>query len=112
MITPPSTGRRNVARSAQAVCAIVRAETRVGADLEFEALLGDLAHRVRAEEPGCNAYVVSRMLGSRQHFAVHARFASWRAFARHAETEHLTRLLPRLTALLAAPISLEIFFEV
>jgi quinol monooxygenase YgiN len=94
------------------VCAIVRAETRPGADEEFEALLRDLAHRVCAEEKGCVSYVVTRPLGSREHFAVHARFSDWTAFKDHAETEHLKRVMPRMTALLASPVSMEIFFEV
>jgi quinol monooxygenase YgiN len=51
-------------------------------------------------------------MGSRRHFVVHARFVDWRAFQRHAETPHFNRMLPRLTALLAAPVSMEIFLEV
>jgi quinol monooxygenase YgiN len=95
-----------------AVCAVVRAETRNGADTEFAALLSDLAHQVRAEEDGCKSYVVTRAMGSPEHFAVHAHFADWRAFEEHAETAHLKRLLPRINALLAAPIAMEIFLEV
>jgi quinol monooxygenase YgiN len=95
-----------------AICAIVRAETRDGAGAEFMALLSDLAHRVRAEEERCVSYVVTRAMGSPQHFAVHARFADWTAFEDHAETAHLKRLLPRINALLASPIAMEIYLEV
>jgi len=95
-----------------AVCAVVRAETHEGHDEEVEALLKDLAYRVRAEEQGCFSYVVTRSMGSRRHFAVHARFADMDAFNSHADTEHLKRALPRLNALLASPISMEIFFTV
>lgn len=98
--------------SGGAVCAVVRAETRPGADEQFEALLQDLAFRVRAEEPACLSYVVTRLMGSRALFAVHARFSDWDAFKAHPETDHVSRMLPRLNALLAAPLSLEIFFEV
>ena len=90
----------------------MRAETRPGSDKEFEALLRDLAYQVRSEEPGCAAYVVTRMIGSRNHFAVHARFEDMDAFNGHAETEHLQAAMPRLTALLTAPVSMEIFFAV
>lgn len=96
----------------RAVCAVLRAETRQGADAEFAALLDDLAHRVRTEEPGCDSYVATRAMGSLAHFAVHARFTDWDAFERHADTEHFRRLMPRLTALLAAPVSMELFLEV
>lgn len=96
----------------KAVCAIVRAKTHAGLDEEFEAQLRDLAFHVDADEDACTSYVITRALGSRDEFAVHARFTNWRAFQQHAETAHLSRALPRLTALLARPVSLEIFFEV
>jgi quinol monooxygenase YgiN len=89
----------------------MRIECREGLDEEFEALLGDLAHLVRADEPSCESYVVTRAMGSRSHFAIHARFADWLSFERHAETTHLRRLMPRLTALMAGPMAMEIFLE-
>ena len=94
------------------MCAVMRAETRPGSDEEFEALMRDLAFQVRSEEPGCAAYVVTRMIGSRNHFAVHARFDDMAAFNGHAATEHLQAAMPRLNALLTAPVSMEIFFAV
>lgn len=95
----------------EAVCVIIRAQSRVGADEEVASLLAQLATRVRTDEPACKSYVVTRMMGSSEHFAVHARFSSWDAFNAHAETPHLSRVLPRLTALLATPISMELFLE-
>jgi quinol monooxygenase YgiN len=95
-----------------AVCAIVRAQSRDGLGVEFAALLSDLAYSVRDDEDGCTSYVVTRMMGSPEHFAIHARFRDWRAFEQHAETPHLTRLMPRISAMLAAPFSMEIFLEV
>lgn len=94
------------------VCVVMRAETKQGEDEEFEALLSDFAHSVRAEETGCRSYVVTRELGSRQHFAVHMRFTNWQSFERHAETPHMDRALPRLSARLVAPWQMEIFMEV
>lgn len=105
------TAREVNARSNSGVCAIMRAEVRSGRDEEFAALLGDLAHQVRADESGCTSYVVTRMMGSPNHFAVHAQFRDWRAFEGHADTEHLARIMPRLVAMLAAPLSMEIFVE-
>lgn len=95
-----------------AICAVMRVETRDGVGPEFSSLLSDLAHRVRAEEDGCTSYFVTRAMGSPQHFAVHARFQNWAAFEGHAETPHLKRVLPRINALLASPIALELYLEV
>jgi quinol monooxygenase YgiN len=105
----PVSGKR--ARASEAVCVILRAEARVGADENLAKQLAVLARDVRAKEAGCTSYIVTRMMGSREHFAVHAHFSSWSAFNTHAETSHLTRVLPRLAPLLATPISMEIFLE-
>lgn len=103
----------NLQKQPQAeVCAVVRVEARRGLGPEFAALLSDLAHKVRAEEDGCTSYVVTHVMGSPQHYAVHARFQSWEAFEGHAETPHLKRLLPRIKAMLAAPIAMELYLEV
>lgn len=102
---------RRSAPETAGVCVLIRAEAKPGSDEEFAKLLDELANDVRADEPGCTNYVVTRMMGSHEHFAVHARFASWDAFNAHAETPHLVRVLPRLTALMATPISMEIFLE-
>ena len=112
MWAEPIKFRRADAPSRRPVCVTVRSETRDGAADEFEALLKDLAFSVEADEPGCTSYVLTRQMGSHRHFVVHARFIDWRAFQRHAETPHFNRMLPRLTALLAAPVSMEIFLEV
>lgn len=93
------------------VCVIARAEVRSGAGGQLAALLSDLAHSVRSEEAGCTSYAVTRPIGSSSHFAVHARFTDWRAFESHAETVHMKSALPRISALLAAPVALEIFLE-
>lgn len=95
-----------------AVCAIVRVETLSGKSAEFAAILSDLAHRVRNEEDGCTSYLVTRVMGSTDHFAVHAQFEDWAAFKGHADTPHLKRALPRINALLAAPIAMELYLEV
>jgi quinol monooxygenase YgiN len=112
MWAEPIKFRRAAAPAARSVCAVVRAETKPGAEDEFEALLRDLAFHIDADEAGCAAYVVTREMGSLSRFAVHARFVDWRAFQRHGETPHFNRALPRLTALMATPVSLEIFLEV
>jgi quinol monooxygenase YgiN len=99
------------ARAPQGVCAIIRAEAKPGAGAKLKWLLAELAQDVRASEEGCASYVVTHTIGAPRHFAVLAHFTSWEAFEAHAETQHLTRVLPELTALLAAPISMEIFLE-
>jgi quinol monooxygenase YgiN len=111
-LAEPQSKRATIAQDGRAVCAVLRAETLQGADAEFAALISDLAHAVRTDEPGCSSYVVTRAMGSKAHFAVHARFADWDAFEDHADTAHLKRLMPRLSALLAQPLSMEIFLEV
>mgnify|MGYP000846229771 CR=1 FL=1 len=108
----PSSYRLAAPSVARGVCAVLRAETHPGLDEEFAALMRDFAYEVRDGEVGCDSYVVTRMIGSRNHFAVHAQFADMDAVERHAETSHMARAMPRLNALLATPISMEIFVAV
>ncbi len=109
---PEPRTRAALAPQSKAVCAIFRAETRQGADEEFASLIADLAWHVRNEEPACEAYVVTRAMGSSKHFAIHTRFDDWHAFEAHADTPHMAKLMPRLSALLVAPLTLEIYREV
>jgi quinol monooxygenase YgiN len=95
-----------------ALCVTVRAEATPGLDHEFERMLCELADQVRALEKGCASYAATRAMGSRTHFAVHARFTGWIALHRHAQTPHMKQALPLLTALMVSPMSLEIFMEV
>jgi len=110
-LAEPSRAQAALAPQVGNVCAILRAETRAGRDEDFAAVMSDLAHHVRADEPGCESYVVTRAMGSPAHFAIHARFKDWRAFEAHADTAHLSRLMPRLNSLLVAPMAMEIFLE-
>lgn len=112
MWAEPIKFRRADAPTKRPVCVTVRGEASEGAQDEVEALLKDLAYAVDVDEPGCTSYVLTRQMGSHRILVVHARFVDWRAFRRHAETPHFNRMLPRLTPLLAAPVSMEIFLEV
>jgi quinol monooxygenase YgiN len=100
-----------IAPRSRGVCAVMRAQIKPGFADQFESLLNDFAFKVLAEERGCTSYVATRQMGGDNQFAVHARFAGWHSFQRHALTAHMKRALPRLNALLAAPVSLEIFIE-
>jgi len=108
----PSSYQLGARADARSICAVLKAETHPGFDEEFEALMRDFAYQVRDGEIGCDSYVVTRMMGSRNHFAVHAQFSNLDAFERHADTLHMAKAMPRLSALLAAPISMEIFLAV
>lgn len=109
-------GAQRAARPAQAVrpavCLIARAEAHKGDEAEVADLLSDLADDIRTDEPGCLSYTVTRALGSRTHFAVHAHFENMRAFQRHGLTRHMKRTMADLKARLATPVSLEVFLEI
>lgn len=100
------------ARSETKVCLLVRGEARPGADEDVERILAGFAEQVRAGEPGCRSYFITRAVGSRLHFVAHARFDGWIALRRHAASAHMQAMLPHLMANLAAPVSLEVFLEV
>lgn len=109
---PEPSPRSALAPQLNGVCAIFKAVTKQGADEDFALLISDLAYHVRNEEPGCQSYVVTRAMGSPRHFVIHTRFDDWQAFEAHADTQHMAKLMPRLSALLVAPLAMEIFLEV
>lgn len=94
-----------------AVCLVVRAEARDGAEERVGKLLREFAYQVRNDELGCDSYTVTRLIGADAHFAAHARFIDFDSFRAHGETEHLESLLERLTPHLASPFAMEIYFE-
>lgn len=100
------------ARADQTICVVLRAETHPGREGEFLRLVGEFARKVREHEPDCLSYSITRVLGAKEHFAVHARFRGWQPLEAHAETPHLNAAMPRLMALLASAVSMEIFLEV
>jgi len=100
------------ARHAGAVCVVARLEADVAGAATLERVLGRLAAAVAGDEPRCTSFYVTRPIGAPLHFAVHARFTDWAAFKAHAETAHMTHALAGIRPALAAPMALEIFFEI
>jgi quinol monooxygenase YgiN len=94
------------------VCLIVRAEAKAGQEERVEKLLREFAYQVRNEELGCDSYTVTRMIGSDNFFAAHARFIDFEAFRAHGETDHMHSIMARLSPHLATPFAMEIYSEV
>lgn len=100
---------KHAVTEARVVCVLLHYAGKEHSERDLRALLADFVEQARGEEPGVLSYVVTQALGSATHFVVHAQFSDWSAFEAHAETQHMRRFLPRLTALLAAPISMELY---
>jgi len=97
------------ASGTRVVCVLLHYAGREDAEQSLRSLLSEFVHQASNEEPGLLSYVVTQAMGLSNHFVVHAQFVDWSAFEAHAETPHMQRFLPRLKALLAAPISMELF---
>lgn len=112
-VTGPDVRRdkRAPPRAGACLCVLLRAEAKPGAQDELMALWSDFAFQAREDEAECLSYVLTHELGSPTHFAAHVRFADLAAFERHAEAPHLARALRRIHALLATPITIELFLE-
>lgn len=107
-LAQPRTSKRT-ATGPRLVCALLHYAGRDDVEHDLRSLLAEFVHEASSEEPGLLSYVVTQAMGSSTHFVVHAQFTDWGAFEAHAETQHMQRFLPRLTALLAAPISMELY---
>jgi quinol monooxygenase YgiN len=111
-LAQPGISGRIAAQQARVVCVLLHYVGKANEEASLHALLAAFARDACNEEPGLLSYVVSQAMGSASHFVVHAQFIDWSAFEAHAETAHMRRLLPQLTALLGAPISMELFLGV
>src|SRR5574338_553296 len=108
-LAQPRTSRRMAAAHARTMCVLLHYAGKPESEQVLGALLTDFARRASEEEAGLLSYVVTQAMGSATHFVVHAHFSDWDAFEAHAETQHMQTLLPPLTELLAAPISMELY---
>jgi quinol monooxygenase YgiN len=87
---------------------LVQLKLRPGAGPEFERLVGELIAEVRAKEPGCVYYSLSKVAGSDTDYWMIEHFASREAFDIHSKAEHFLSVMPKTLPLLdGAPIMID-----
>lgn len=78
-----------------------------GKQAEFEAAMGALIAQVRAQEPGCTLYALTRKKGSTTTYVMMERYASQADLDAHGKTAYFQAAMPKLGACLAGPPQLD-----
>lgn len=80
---------------------------REGKEAEFEAVFADLTAKVKANEPGCLLYQLTRSRDEAGAYKVMEMYASPEALKHHGGTDYFRAAGPALGACLAAPPQIE-----
>lgn len=67
-----------------------------GKNAEFEAIFTDLAKQVKANEPGCVAYQLTKSRTDPQTYKVLELYADQAALAAHGQTEYFKAAQPKM----------------
>ncbi|HQP20358.1 MAG TPA: putative quinol monooxygenase, partial [Phenylobacterium sp.] len=67
-----------------------------GKNAEFEAIFTDLAAQVKANEPGCVAYQLTKSRTDPQTYKVLELYADQAALAAHGQTEYFKAAQPKM----------------
>lgn len=78
-----------------------------GKNAEFEAIFADLAAQVRANEPGCHFYQLTRARDNGQVYRVLECYADQAALDAHGKTDYFRAAGPKLGPCLAAAPAVE-----
>ena len=82
------------------VVAILRIKP--GREQEFEAIFGELAEKVRANEPGSQLYKLFRSQTEKSTYVAMEICADAEALKIHQQSDHVRAVMPKLEVLLAA----------
>lgn len=89
------------------VCLIATLNVQDGKSGDFEQLMADLTRKVRAEEPGCIAYQLTKSRTEAHTYKVLEVYKDQAARAAHGQSAHFQAAFPAIRAVLAGPPSTE-----
>src|ERR1700681_3529733 len=94
-----------------AITLIARIKAKQGSEGQLEEAFHDMIKKVRAEEPGCQAYVLHKSNQDPTQFVWYEVYADQAAFDGHRKTPHMRELGGRIKDLLDAPVQAEVLTE-
>jgi quinol monooxygenase YgiN len=80
---------------------VVTLTVKEGSQAAFEAAMGELIPQVRAHEPGCLLYSLTRKKGSTTEYVMMEQYKSQADIDHHGATPYFKDALPKLGACLA-----------
>jgi quinol monooxygenase YgiN len=94
-----------------AVTLIARIKAKSGCENDLEAAFRDMIKKVRAAEPGCQAYVLHKANQDPTQFVWYELYADQAAFDNHRKTEHMKEMGARIKDLLDGRPQVEMLTE-
>jgi quinol monooxygenase YgiN len=93
------------------VTLIARIKAKQGSESQLEQAFHDMIKKVRAAEPGCQAYILHKANDDPTQFVWYETYADQAAFDNHRKTEHMKEMGGRIANLLDGRPQVEMLTE-
>jgi quinol monooxygenase YgiN len=103
----PNSGQENP----MSVTLIAKIKAKPGSEKALEEAFRDMIKKVRAAEPGCQAYILHRSPKDGTQFTWYETYTDQAAFDNHRKTEHMKEMGGRIKDLLDGPTQIEFLEE-
>ena len=95
-----------------AVTLIAKIKAKAGSENDLEAAFRDMIKKVRAAEPGCQAYVLHKSNQDPTQFVWYEIYQDQAAFDNHRKTDHMKEMGNRIKDLLDGRPQVEMLTEI
>jgi quinol monooxygenase YgiN len=103
----PNSGQENP----MSVTIIARIKAKAGSEQALEEAFRDMIKKVRAAEPGCQAYVLHKAAKDATQFVWYETYSDQAAFDNHRKTDHMKEMGARIKDLLDGAPQIEFLSE-
>jgi quinol monooxygenase YgiN len=97
--------------NSMSVTLIARIKAKQGSEDQLEQAFHDMIKKVRAAEPGCQAYILHKANDDPTQFVWYETYADQAAFENHRKTEHMKEMGGRIANLLDGRPQVEMLSE-
>jgi quinol monooxygenase YgiN len=97
--------------NAMPVTLIAKIKAKQGSESELETAFHDMIKKVRAAEPGCQAYILHKANDDPTQFVWYETYADQSAFDNHRKTDHMKEMGQRIANLLDGRPQIEMLTE-
>jgi quinol monooxygenase YgiN len=96
------------AKEGTVIAVVATIQVKEGKEADFEAVMKELAEKVRASEPGTTHYQVCK-LAQAPTYVVLENYTDQDAFTHHTQTDYFKEATPKMGACMAGAPKIELF---
>jgi quinol monooxygenase YgiN len=97
--------------NSMSVTLIARIKAKQGSETQLEQAFREMIQKVRAAEPGCQAYVLHKANDDPTQFVWYETYADQASFDTHRKTDHMKEMGARIATLLDGRPQIEMLTE-